>query len=286
MDRPLSIKRMRVICQREKLRKTNDLTRKHRMVSIYATWLLVRTPITADQVTIGSIGTGVLAALLLGLPGLAAGLAGCVLLYVSFLLDQVDGEVARYRRKSSLRGVYLDEIRHLVVYSAPVFALGFDAARRQGALWPLGVSFVGALALALARIEERLPPLIFGERATKLASEVTAPEQVVSTTSSGSLEPGAASPLKSLARSALAATNALYELLAHQVLILLWFLAAVLLDRGFGLASFQAALLVALTFATVGALLASIRARLVPGALESDVKARARAAVLAAKGVA
>ncbi|MEZ0229755.1 MAG: CDP-alcohol phosphatidyltransferase family protein, partial [Planctomycetota bacterium] len=140
-ERPPSIRRMRVICQREKLRKTNDLTRKHRAFSIYATWLLVQTPATADHVTMASIATGILAAACFATPGFLAGLAGCLLLYASFLLDQVDGEVARYRRKSSLRGVYLDEIRHLVVYAVPVFALGFDAVRRQGAWWPLAVSF-------------------------------------------------------------------------------------------------------------------------------------------------
>src|SRR5436309_14521992 len=94
--RPPSIPRMRVLCQREKLRKPDDLTRKHRALSIYATWLLVKTPVTADQVTIASIVTGLLGAVALGLEGLAWGLIGCALLYLSFLFDQVDGEVARY----------------------------------------------------------------------------------------------------------------------------------------------------------------------------------------------
>lgn len=285
-ERPLSIKRMRVICQREKLRKTNDLTRKHRAVSIYATWLLVQTPATADHVTIGSIATGLLGAACFALPGLLPGLAGVLLLYVSFLLDQVDGEVARYRRRSSLRGVYLDEIRHLVVYSVPVFALGFDASRRLCSHWPLVVSFAGGFALALARIEERLPALLFGERATKLARESADPVQPVTVGGEEAPPARSDSALKSAARTALAASNALYEVLAHQVLILFWFLAAVVLDRGFGLASFQSAFLVALTLATCGALLASVRTRLVPGALEADAKARAYACVEAAKGVA
>src|SRR4051812_14506658 len=97
---PPPIMRLPVLFPREKLRRPDDLTRRHRAVSIYATWLLVRTPVTADQVTVASIATGLLGAVALGASGLGPGIAGVGLLYVSFLLDQVDGEVARYRAKT------------------------------------------------------------------------------------------------------------------------------------------------------------------------------------------
>jgi hypothetical protein len=281
MGAPPSILRMRVLCQREKLRRSDDLTRKHRVVSIYATWLLVRTSVTADQVTIASIATGVTAAVLLASPGLLAGLGACLLLYISFLLDQVDGEVARYRKTCSLRGVYLDELRHLVVYAVPVFALGFDVARVQGALWPLAVSFTAAFALALARIEERLPVLILGERATKLVTPGERLDRNVPDRPAV-LEPApAANLLKRSARRGLAGLLASYEVLAHQVLILGWLLLAVVADRGLGLGFVEASFLGAIGVASWAALAASVAARLRPGAIEAEVGTRVRAIVRA-----
>jgi hypothetical protein len=271
-----SIRRLRVICQAEKLRRPDDLTRKHRALSIYATWFLIRTPVTADQVTGLSIATGLVAAVLLALPGLGPGLGGCALLYVSFLLDQVDGEVARYRKKTSLRGVYLDEIRHLVVNATPVFALGFDVARQQSSLWPLAVSFAAGLALLLARIEERLPALIAGERGTKQATEPGPDVRSNQAPVEPAPDPARASRLKSAARRAIAALNALHEAVAHQVLILGWFLVAVVLDRGLGAGWAEGFFLAALALAASVALMTSVRARLVPGSVEADVAARLR----------
>jgi phosphatidylglycerophosphate synthase len=275
-----SIRRLRVICQKEKLRKPDDLTRKHRAVSIYATWLLVRTNVTADQVTVASIATGLCGAAALAQSSLAWGLAGVLLCYLSFLFDQVDGEVARYWRRSSLRGVYLDELRHLLIYAAPVFALAFPLARALGSAWPFAVAFAGALGLALARIEERLPAMMFGERAGKLLSEETSRAPSPPTPA---LPPsgGGGSAVAEALRAAVTLTLATYEVLAHQVLILVWLLVAVVVDRGFGRAfglGLEGALLIGLSFATCGALLASIRGRTRPGELERDVKARAAAA--------
>jgi phosphatidylglycerophosphate synthase len=290
-----SIPRLRVLCQRDKLRRKDDLTRRHRAVSIYATALLLRTGVTADQVTVASVVTGLLGAVALGASGLAAGLAAVALLYVSFLLDQVDGEVARYRGRTSLRGVYLDELRHLVIYAAPVFALAFDVSRDAtggaGAAWPFAVGFAGALALTLARAEERLPALIFGERAAALlvptvgaaVSGAGAPPALDgrdarrhAVTSLG----GAGVPPALLPgiRVALRAVHATYEALTHQVLILIWLLVAVTFERGLGLGPAEGVLLVSLSLVSALALAATIAARARPGAIEADVQARAAAA--------
>jgi hypothetical protein len=275
--RPPSILRLRAICQAEKLRKKDDLTRRHRFVSIYATWLLVQTPVTADQVTIASIVLGIAGALALAAPGLGWGILGCLLLYVSFLFDQVDGEVARFRKRSSLRGVYLDELRHLVIYAAPVFALGFDASRAVEADWPLGVSFVAGLGLTLARIEERLPALIFGERAAKLRRDGTT-EHTGGTEDDGKTSPPSSVPSVAsvVSRWLVEATSECYQILAHQVLILCWLLVAVVFDRGFGTSWVQALFLLGLALATCGALVASVASRLKPGRLEAEVRARAQ----------
>lgn len=312
--RTTSIRRLRVLCQKEKLRRENDLTRKHRAVTIYATWVLVRTRATADQVTVASIVTGLLGALGLAAPGLAAGLAGVALLYVSFALDQVDGEIARFRRRTSFRGVYLDELRHLLIYAAPVFALSFDVARGLGRSWPFAVGFVAALGLALARIEPRLPALIFGERALALLRrpfvgpvERGPAAAALLTASWGQAgSPALAAPpalaptrralavaalrarLRAAVRAALRGAVGVYDTLAHQVLILLWIALAVGWDRGrgrpLGGVGLEGALLATFALVQSLALAAAVVSRARPGEVDRDVGERAVEFARAARG--
>jgi hypothetical protein len=282
-----SIKRLRVICQKEKLRRENDLTRKHRAVSIYATWLLVRTRTTADQVTVASIATGLAAAVLLAAPGLEWGLAGVALLYASFLLDQVDGEVARFRRRTSLRGVYLDELRHLLIYAAPVFGLSFSVARGTGESWPFAVGFAAALGLALARIEPRLPALIWGERAAHLVSELPLEPEAKARDAPEAAAADADPLVKRALRPVALVAQVAYDRLAHQVLILLWLLIAVAVDRGvdrvFGGVGLEGLLLSALAITTGVSLLVSIVSHARPGEIERDTAERARETAVAAR---
>ncbi len=70
--------------------------------------------------------------------------------------------------------------------------------------------------------------------------------------------------------------NRLHETVAHQVLILGWFLVAVVLDRGLGAGWAEGAFLAVLALAAGVALMTSVRARLAPGAVEADVAARLR----------
>lgn len=87
----------------------------HRRLSIYVTWALLHTSITPNQVTGLMMLAGVAGAALLVPHSVAANLAAFVVLYLAFLLDKVDGEIARYRRVSSVKGLMLDRLHHLVV---------------------------------------------------------------------------------------------------------------------------------------------------------------------------
>jgi hypothetical protein len=306
---------MRAICQAEKLRRPDDLTRRHRFISIYATWMLVQTGATADQVTIASIALGLVGALALALPGTAAGLAGVLFLYLSFLCDQVDGEVARYRRACSLRGVYLDELRHLLIYSVPVFALGFDVARGAESAWPLAIAFTAALVLVLARVEERLPFAVFGARARELLERAShpsvRPERALADgepeSKPASAETSFDSPDRSVAglaqdernqdgrvyglsreerevlRSIVSGLLRVHGFVAHQVVILFLLAFAVLVDRigdyrplGLGL---EGLLLLAIAVSGVVSLLSVIASRARGDAFEEEALAAARKAM-------
>jgi len=112
-----------------------------RQVSLRVTALLVRTPVTANQLTVLMIVVGLLAAVAAALPGLGWALAAAALMLVYFLLDLCDGEVARWRRQTSVTGVYLDRVGHYLVEAAFLTGLGVRAAGQEWGMWTtLGVA--------------------------------------------------------------------------------------------------------------------------------------------------
>ncbi|WP_119728632.1 CDP-alcohol phosphatidyltransferase family protein [Thermomonospora amylolytica] len=126
-----------------------------RSLSPYVSWALLRLGLSPNQVTYLMIAAGVAAAAVLSLPGAALwpALVAAVLVQVYLLLDCVDGEMARYLRRTSVTGVYLDRIGHYLVEVALLAALG---VRAQGA-WETGgyveLGLVAALGAALIKAE-------------------------------------------------------------------------------------------------------------------------------------
>ncbi|MEN3540181.1 CDP-alcohol phosphatidyltransferase family protein [Microbispora sp. ZYX-F-249] len=99
-----------------------------RRLSIYATWLLAKTPISPNQVTGLMIVCGVAAGAVLALPGLWAALGAALLIQVYLLLDCSDGELARWTGRTSITGVYLDRVGHYFAEAALLIGLGFRAS--------------------------------------------------------------------------------------------------------------------------------------------------------------
>jgi phosphatidylglycerophosphate synthase len=128
--------------------------------SLRVTALLIRTPVTANQLTGLMIVVGLLAALPASRPGLASAVLALVLVLVYFMLDLCDGEVARWRAQTSITGVYLDRAGHYLVEAALLAAYGFRAAggvppgENLGGWTTLGVAT--ALAAVLIKAESDL----------------------------------------------------------------------------------------------------------------------------------
>ncbi len=99
-----------------------------RRLSIYATWLLAKTPISPNQVTGLMIVCGVAAGAVLALPGFWAALGAALLIQVYLLLDCSDGELARWTGRTSITGVYLDRVGHYFAEAALLIGLGFRAS--------------------------------------------------------------------------------------------------------------------------------------------------------------
>lgn len=107
-----------------------------RHISWRATSLLVRLPVTPNQVTLASIAAGLGSALcyLQGEQGWQV--PGALLLVLCYVLDFCDGEIARLKGMCSDLGARLDTFGDWAVHSALFVALGSGVEGRTGeALW-------------------------------------------------------------------------------------------------------------------------------------------------------
>lgn len=124
-----------------------------RRVSVYLTALLVRTPISANGVTALMIIAGFSAGPALLIPGIWGPILAVALTQLQMLLDCCDGEVARWRRTSSPRGIFLDQVGHYAAEGSIGLFLGLRAAGFVGGAEPDPVrswqfACVGALLMA------------------------------------------------------------------------------------------------------------------------------------------
>jgi hypothetical protein len=129
-----------------------------RRVSLHATRWLVGTPFTPNGLTFAMIVSGILAAVVLALPGVMAAVGAALLIQLYLLLDCVDGEVARWRGVSSAVGVYLDRRGHHVVEASVVVALGVRASGGPAAepSWWFVAGGIAALLVVLGKLETDL----------------------------------------------------------------------------------------------------------------------------------
>jgi len=68
-----------------------------------------------------------------------------LLLQIGYILDCVDGEIARYKKQQSVRGVYLDLIGHQFVIPMFLFFVGVGVYQRLGHLDAIIASFCAGL---------------------------------------------------------------------------------------------------------------------------------------------
>lgn len=117
------IKELKLSCQRN---ETEFLPlRVLRKISIYFTWLLLHTPITANGVTILLLMSGILGAVFLAIGRYWYAIGGVLLLQLHLILDCVDGEVARYRQTSSWFGIYFDNTAHGIILGLMFAGIGW-----------------------------------------------------------------------------------------------------------------------------------------------------------------
>jgi phosphatidylglycerophosphate synthase len=126
-----------------------------RWISLRCTRLLVNSPITANGYTYLMIVAGIGAGGALLISGPLGAILGALLIQIYLLLDCVDGELARWRRQTSITGVYLDRVGHYVCEAAFLVGLGFRANALHAGPWAV-LGFAAALGVILVKSETDL----------------------------------------------------------------------------------------------------------------------------------
>lgn len=146
-----SLKELNRICQKPRYKEIGNWMVRHitRDLAIPFTWLLLHTPISANGVTLLGIVTVFIASFFLATPSSVSFLIGALLFQLWYVLDHVDGQVARYRKQSSLTGIYFDYISHYVTNSVIFFGLGLRAYFETGGFLMVLLAFVGSFAYAV-----------------------------------------------------------------------------------------------------------------------------------------
>ncbi|MFI6283972.1 CDP-alcohol phosphatidyltransferase family protein [Streptomyces sp. NPDC051018] len=131
-----------------------------REISLHIDPYLVNTRITPNQLTYLMVVVGVIGGATLLIPGLTGAIVTVVLFQIYLLLDCVDGEVARWRKQTSITGVYLDRIGHYLCEAALLVGFGVRGADVFGGgraewLWAF-LGTVAALGAILIKAETDL----------------------------------------------------------------------------------------------------------------------------------
>lgn len=129
---PASIAELRQVTQPPEVRERRNAEHwtAHlylRDVSPYLTRQLLRTPISANGVTVLMILTGWATAASLLVPGIVGAAIAVVLGQLQMLFDCCDGEVARWRGTSSPMGHFLDAVGHYTTEIFITLVLGLRA---------------------------------------------------------------------------------------------------------------------------------------------------------------
>jgi len=123
----------------------NTLARFNRRMSLPISVALIRTPLTANQLSILLVAVGFYAAWLFSLGSYVAGVAGAFLSLAASVLDGCDGEIARLKYQESALGCWIETFGDYSYYIAIFIGLTIGAVRatRLPAFY-----WIGGLALA------------------------------------------------------------------------------------------------------------------------------------------
>lgn len=152
---------LRRVCQAP-VRDTNDvaglLYGDH--ASLPITKVMVDLRLSPDLASIGFFVCGLAgAALQTTFGGLAA--VGAALLVLYYVLDCVDGEVARFQRVCDPKWGYFDFLFHMLVKPLVFCGVAIGLWRESGAVWPIFAAFAASTATLWLKLFLETPGIVF-----------------------------------------------------------------------------------------------------------------------------
>lgn len=138
--------------------------RMHRRVSIHLTRVALRLGLRPNPVSLGMMAVGVAGAGLLVPRAPALNLLGFAVLYLAFLLDKVDGELARVRGTESARGIFLDRMHHRLIEPLLFMGVALHEYLLDGTVLPLLAGFATLVLGNGVDENQHLAPYILGKR--------------------------------------------------------------------------------------------------------------------------
>jgi phosphatidylglycerophosphate synthase len=200
-------------------------------VAIHVTRLFLALGLSPTVGTIGMLVCGLLGSALL-LFGGGWAVLGFSILFVYYVLDCVDGEVARYRQVEKLAWGFHDFLFHLYVKAAFFTCLGIYAARATGAWWAFAFGLSALLATLFGKalydaalvLTARYVLLRTSSERARFTSEILGEDSQAELGGEGDL-PGEFQPF-ALGR----VPGLLRAALTNFDLSILWFLAAAVID--------------------------------------------------------
>ncbi len=149
-----SLPKLNELCQKPNYKTVGNWMVRHieRPAALYVTWVLLHTPVTAHQVTVGCMLSAVWGGFLLAAGTAESFLAGSLVWQLWYLLDHVDGQIARYRGTSSNEGLFFDYLMHHVATFAFLFGAAWGLYEASGEVLALFWGYLAAVSVAMIGI--------------------------------------------------------------------------------------------------------------------------------------
>ena len=161
-------------CQQHDFRRVGNAYARRiaRPLALYCTRIILPTGVSAHAVTIAAWLTGLAAAGAFAFGSILGWVIGAALLQTSYLLDHIDGQIARYRRTASLDGVALDFLMHHTLVMVLPLGIAYGFVNQGGShLWLL-VGIAWSLGMLIQSIDHDVRAKAIVSRLKRLDGEL------------------------------------------------------------------------------------------------------------------
>lgn len=145
----------------EPVRRYNDisgmLVGDH--LSIFITRFFIARGWSPTIATVGMLVAGVGGSVLIAL-GDQPAVAGFALVFFAYILDCVDGEVARYHKIEKVFWSFHDYLFHYYIKSAFFLCIGYAGFQSSGSVWLIGLAWLGFSVTVFGKFVRELPVLL------------------------------------------------------------------------------------------------------------------------------